>query len=407
MDFSDTPVEAAYRRKAKSWLAENATSWSAEGGSMLARSVDASTIREAKAWQAMKAAAGFAGISWPKEFGGQGGTQIEEVIYRQEEAQHQVPRGVLEIGLGMCLPVVGAWGTAEQRERFMRTGLHGEEIWCQLFSEPSGGSDVAGVRTRAVRDGDAWVINGQKVWTSGAHFSDFGVLLARTDPTVAKHKGLTMFIVDMKAPGIEVRPIKQFSGRSEFNEVFFTDVRVSDGNRLGAENQGWQVVITTLMLERFMIGEGFGLIGWPEILKLAKSARIAGKPAHEDGRVRERVAQWYVDSEGLRLLHCRTLTALSKQRAPGPESSVIKVVAASQAQQAAYFAMDLRGRSGLLTSTDLGPEWLDVEATWAYGAGMRIGGGTDEILRNVIAERILGLPGEPRVDKTGRSTAQR
>jgi alkylation response protein AidB-like acyl-CoA dehydrogenase len=203
----------------------------------------------------------------------------------------------------------------------------------------------------------------------------------------------------MKAPGIKVRPIKQLTGRCEFNEVFFTDVQLSDRSRLGPENQGWQVVITMLMLERFMIGDGFGFIGWQEILKLAMLARIAGKPAYEDGRVRERIAQWYIESEGLRLLQCRMLTALSKRQMPGPESSVIKIVAASQAQQAAYFAMDLRGRGGLMTSEELGPEWLDVEASWAYGAGMRIGGGTDEILRNVIAERVLGLPGDPRSDK--------
>ena len=210
--------------------------------------------QRAKAWQAKKADAGYAGITWSKDWGGRGGTAIQQVIYDQEEAKYAVPRGLFDIGLGMCIPTICTWGTQEQRDRFARKALRGEEIWCQLFSEPAAGSDLAGLRTRAERDGDHWIVNGQKIWTSGAHYCDYGVLVTRSDFSAKKHKGLTYFFIDMKSPGIEIRPIKQISGASHFNEVFFTDVRMPDSQRLGAVGEGWKVSLTTLMNERYTIG---------------------------------------------------------------------------------------------------------------------------------------------------------
>lgn len=399
MDFNDTPEEARFRAEARAWLDANAEKRDRRRVAVPAQSRNDQAVRVAKAWQAKKAQAGFAGITWDKAVGGRGLPQIYDAIWRQEESQFEVPQGVLEIGLSMCVPSVAMWGTPAQKERYIKTALYGQEIWCQLFSEPESGSDVAGARTRAVREGDDWVVNGSKIWTTGAHFSDFGVLLTRTDPSASKHKGLTMFIVDMKAVGIEVRPIRQLNGSSEFTEVFFTNVRIPDANRLGPENQGWQVVIATLMLERFAVGAALGFMDWAEIMKLARSVELRGRPAVEDGRIRERIATWYINSEALKLLHYRALTALSKGGMPGPESSITKIVAASQAQQISYLAMDLKDRAGMLTSEELGPSWGDVEAAWTWSAGMRIGGGTDEILRNIIAERILGLPPEPRLDK--------
>jgi acyl-CoA dehydrogenase len=235
MDFNDTPQEAAFRKEVRAWLDANATRKSDDKKSFRARSDDPNLLRQAKEWQAKKAAAGYARLTWPKEFGGRGASPILQVIYQQEESNYLVPLGFFDIGLGMCIPTMLAYAGPEHLKRYVKPALYGEEVWCQLFSEPAAGSDVAGIRTRAERaqlpdGGDGWVINGQKVWTSGAHYSDFGIIITRTDPSVPKHQGLTMFFLSMKTPGIEVRPIKQMSGGANFNEVFFTDVRVPDGS---------------------------------------------------------------------------------------------------------------------------------------------------------------------------------
>src|SRR6476469_4730691 len=229
MDFNDTPDEAAYRAKVREWLADNSDAlgqpWS---------------VGAAKAWQKRKYDAGYVGITWPKAVGGQARPAMEQIIFNQEEAKHDAPTGLYAIGLGMCIPTVFTHALSPDIvERYVPVAMRGEEVWCQLFSEPSAGSGLAAIRTRAERDGDWWGINGQKVWTSNAHLSDFGIIVTRTDPTVPKHKGLTMFIVDFKDPGVEVRPIKQMSGDSGFNEVFFTDVRIHDTHRLGGVGEGW------------------------------------------------------------------------------------------------------------------------------------------------------------------------
>ena len=324
MDFDDTKEEAAFRKECYDWLSQNARLKSASGENSRNRSnmSDDELVKRAKEWQAKKAAAGYAQITWPKEWGGRGGTPIESVIYSQEEAKFSVPGGVFEIGLGMCVPTVMTYADPETCKRVVGPALRGEEIWCQLFSEPAAGSDVAGIRTKAEKDGDEWVINGQKVWTSGAQFSDFGIIITRTDPNVPKHKGLTMFWLDMKSPGVEVRPIKQMSGDSGFNEVFFTDVRVKDSQRLGEVGQGWKSAITTLMNERLAVGGGAGAGDFGELLALARSTEMEEGAAIAQSSVREKIADWYVESQGLKLNRFRTITALSKGTAPGPEASI-------------------------------------------------------------------------------------
>ena len=401
MDFDDTKEEAAFRKECYDWLSQNARLKSASGENSRNRSnmSDDELVKRAKEWQAKKAAAGYAQITWPKEWGGRGGTPIESVIYSQEEAKFSVPGGVFEIGLGMCVPTVMTYADPETCKRVVGPALRGEEIWCQLFSEPAAGSDVAGIRTKAEKDGDEWVINGQKVWTSGAQFSDFGIIITRTDPNVPKHKGLTMFWLDMKSPGVEVRPIKQMSGDSGFNEVFFTDVRVKGSQRLGEVGQGWKSAITTLMNERLAVGGGAGAGDFGELLALARSTEMEEGAAIAQSSVREKIADWYVESQGLKLNRFRTITALSKGTAPGPEASIGKIVSAPKMQDLAAFAMDMEDMGGIITDRSIAPLNGGFQAQWFGAAGYRIAGGTDEILRNIVAERVLGLPQDVRVDK--------
>ena len=399
MDFNDTKEEAAFREEVKSWLKENASKGEKVGGRYDAIDVQEDALSRARDWQAKKAEAGYAAITWPKEFGGLGGTAIQSVIYSQEEAKYNVPTGFFEIGLGMCIPTMMAWATKEQNERFVKPALYGEEVWCQLFSEPSAGSDVAGVRTKAEKDGDDWIINGQKVWTSGAHFSDFGIIVVRTDPNVAKHKGLSFFFLDMKSAGIEVKPIRQISGGSNFNEVFFTDVRVPDSQRLGDVGQGWKVALTTLMNERLAIGVPKSA-DYSSLTSAAKEVNLNDEPAIKNDLVRSKIADWYIQAEGLKYTKMRTLTALSKGETPGPESSIGKIVSAPKMQDLASFAMDLQGAAGIINDAEIALLHSIFQSQWLSAAGYRIAGGTDEILRNIVAERVLGLPQDVRVDKS-------
>lgn len=398
MDFNDTPEEAAYRAKARAWLEANAKPRTAKSPKFDQIDVQ-DLLKRSKDWQAKKAEAGFACITWPKAWGGQGGSQIEHVIYSQEEANFEVFSQIFSIGLGMCMPTVMVWGKEEHKQRFVGPAIRGDEVWCQLFSEPSGGSDLAGARTKAEKDGDEWVINGQKVWTTGAQLADYGILLLRTDPTVPKHKGLTMFWIDMKAPGVEVRPIKQMSGGSSFNEVFFTDLRVKDDQRLGEPGEGWQVAMTTLMNERFAVNAGFGDATVTDLIGLARDSEVGGMAALDHGAIRAKIADWYIQEQGLRFTHYRMLTALSQGGTPGPESSITKILAAKKMQDLGSFAMDLQGEGGLIRDAKLSAGGAGYQDQWFEGAGMRIGGGTDEILRNIVSERILGMPGDIRVDK--------
>ena len=396
MDFNDTHEEAAFRKEVRAWLEANATRKSDDRSTTRARIDDVAALPKAREWQAKKAKAGYARITWPKEYGGMGGTPIQQVIYSQEEDDFLVPQGFFDIGLGMCIPTLMAYGKPEDLRRYVKPALHGEEIWCQLFSEPAAGSDVAGIRTRAERDGDSWIVDGQKVWTSGAHYCDYGIVITRTDPSVPKHQGLTMFYLDMKSPGVEVRPIRQISGTANFNEVFFTDVRIPDSQRLGKVGEGWKVALTTLMNERLAVGTRQGL-DFDELLDLARRTELEDGPAIRNGAVRARIAEWYVQSQGLKYTTFRTLTALSKGQTPGPESSIGKIVAAPKMQATGAFGMELMGQAGILDSDVPGAG--AYQAQWIGGAGYRIAGGTDEILRNIVAERVLGLPADVRVDK--------
>jgi acyl-CoA dehydrogenase len=394
MDFDDTPAEAAFRAEVRAWLAANAEPKRHARDFVGDGLPPHERLAAARAWQARKAAAGYAAVTWPRELGGLGGTAVQQLIVRQEESRFRSTFGIFEIGLGMCLPTLMAYGSEAHKARRIRPGLYGQEIWCQMFSEPAAGSDVAGVLTRARPEGPHWVVNGQKVWTTGAQFSDFGLLLARTDPTAPKHAGLTMFFVDMKSPGIEVRPIRQMDGDSEFNEVFLTDVRVPDDQRLGAVGAGWKVALTTLMHERLSVGAEIGLLNFDALWSVVQGAGCLDEPLAV-----EHLADAWVAEEGLRLHHCRSLTALSRGSTPGPEQSIAKLVKATLAQRMATFALQLRGEAGQVGDDDPTSDQHVVERTWTRAAAMRIAGGTDEILRNIIAERVLGLPEEARLDK--------
>ncbi len=403
MDFKDSTPEAAFRAKCRAWLEANAER-KQRVDELYGRGLgQAEMVEASRAWQACKAHAGFGAITWDKALGGLGGTPMQEMIYREEEGQFLVPRNAFAVSLGMVIPALAAHGSDAQRARFVEPALYGRELWCQLLSEPDAGSDLGMVRTRAERctDGrDGWLLKGQKVWTTYAQFADFGMVLARTDPDKPKFDGLTCFYVDMRAAGVEVRPIRQASGEAEFNEVFLNEVFVPDTQRIGEVCAGWKVTMTALMSERLSIGGVIPPGLWQRGLALMREAPgFDGAPAIEDGRMRERLAELYMNTQGLWLMQARALTALGRGEAPGPELSVAKIVGARTLQDFAYLAFDLKGQQSMLTSELLGDSWSNVEDLWFGAAGMRIAGGTDEIVKNSVGERVLGLPGEPRTDK--------
>jgi alkylation response protein AidB-like acyl-CoA dehydrogenase len=400
MDFNDTSEETKFRAEARAFLEANLEPKSAESERMARRLKPVDYLKAAKEYQKRKAEAGFAGITWAKEHGGRGLAPIFNVIFSQEEAKFDAPSAPFAIGLGMCVPTVIAFGDDATKQRYVAKALGGEEIWCQLFSEPGAGSDVAASKTKAVRDGDDWIVNGQKVWTTGAHFSDFGILLARTNPDVEKHKGLTMFIVDMKSPGVDVRQIHQMSGGRDFNEVYFTDVRIPDKNRLGEPGQGWGVALVTLMNERLAVGGSYG----PDYKEIFEFARTINSPTGEGPLIkneafRQKLADWIVRAEGYKLAKFRTMTALSRGQTPGPESSIGKVINANQMMDIANMAIEAQDHYGIISDPELAPLEGAFHQSYMFAPGLRIAGGTDEILKNIIAERVLGLPQEPRADK--------
>jgi len=402
MDFNDTPEEAAFRTTVRAWLEANATRRveGEAGASILSmEGGDADMVARSKAWQKLKAAQGYAAISWPKEYGGMGGTPMQNVIYSQEEAQFDVSSDLFILGLGLAMPTLMVLGSPAQKERFIKPALYGEEIWCQLFSEPGAGSDLAGVRTRAEKDGDEWVVNGQKIWTTLGHIADWGILVARTDPNKPKHKGLSFFLLDMKTPGITVKQIKQISGASSFNEIFFENVRIPDANRVGNEGDGWKAALTVLMNERVVVGNMSAGHGVGEFLALARDTQLGDGPAIRNSAVREKIADWYIQSEGLKYIHYRTLTAISKGVTPGAENAIAKAVGAVYGQDLPHFAMELMDMGGIIRDPALSPQEAGFQEAWIMSPALRIGGGTDEILRNIIAEQVLGLPGDIRVDK--------
>lgn len=402
MDFSDTKEEAAFRASARSWIAENAPDYLHEylstSGFGSTRTGQYDVLAEARKWQKKKADGGWACIQWPEAYGGRGATPIQSVIWSQEEGVYGRLSGMFIIGQGMCAPTMMAFAAEDHKKRYLPKLASGEEIWCQLFSEPNSGSDLAGLRTRAERDGDDWVINGQKIWTSGAQNSDFGILITRTDPELPKHNGLTMFFLDMRSTGVEIVPIKQANGDSGFNEVYFDNVRVPDSQRLGDVGDGWRVSLTTLMNERLAIGGGIAT-GFPEMKELVDELRVATGSAINDPAVRSKLADWYAKSAGLKNTGSRAISAVSRGETPGPENSIGKLVAGGLMQDIAKFSIDLQGLSGVIMDPEIAAGSARLQAMLMRSPAVRIEGGTDQILRNIISERVLGLPADMRADK--------
>lgn len=389
MDFQDTPEQAAFRTAAHAFLSEH---WPLRApGEKPAPYVDlddAKLVSRIKDWQASKLENGWACLEWPVEFGGRGVSAIEAVIFEDEERQFATPPvNLFLIGHGMLGPTIMAHGTQEQKDAYLRPMARGDTIWCQLFSEPSGGSDLAAVRTSARSEGDDWVISGQKIWTSAAHIGDYAVCVTRSDPASEKHRGLTCFVVDLKMPGVEVRPIRQMDGSSDFNEVFLDDLRLPDSMRLGEEGKGWQVVLTCLMNERAALAGGLWTAGIDELVKLAREVEIEGRPAIEDSATIARIADLHLRIRGVERVVLRSVTALAKGLPVGPEASIAKLVLGRTGQEIASFALELQGQGGLVHD-----DHSDFATAFLRSPALRLAGGTDEILRNTIAERVLGMP---------------
>lgn len=355
---------------------------------------EAAHVQECRDWQAVLAANSWAGIAWAKECHGRGATIGQARIFAQEESHFEVSSGVFMVATGMVGPTIIAHGTQAQKDYFLPRMLNGEHIWCQLFSEPGAGSDLAGLATCAVRDGDQFIVNGQKVWTSGAHFSDWAMLLVRTDSDVPKHRGITYILVDMRSPGITVRPLRQITGHAHFNEVFLTDVSIPVANVLGEINGGWGVAQTTLGNERSMIGGGGSGIGFKSLLHLARTSGCANDPI-----VRQELARSYTRFELLGWLSHRARARSKLGLPPGPEASVMKLAVSERVAADGDLALAIEGANGMLTSTDAPQDGM-FQQMFLNQWSVRIGGGTEQIQRNVLGERVLGLPSEPRPDKT-------
>jgi alkylation response protein AidB-like acyl-CoA dehydrogenase len=336
---------------------------------------------------------GWAGLTWPVEYGGRGMSNRFARIFLQEQNHFNVTQGMFSVALNMVGPTIMAHGTEEQKKELLPRILSGEHLWCQLYSEPGAGSDLAGMTTRAERDGDEWVVNGQKVWNSGAHYADMGILLARTNWDVPKHRGITYFLVDMQSPGIEVRPLKQITGHAHFNETFLTDVRIPHANVLGDVDDGWRVAQTTLMHERNMIGGGGSGVGFANILDLARETGRTDEPV-----MRQRLAESYTRFEILKWLAQRSRAAAARGKVVGPEASVMKLLMSIRVARDGDLVLALEGPGGMLAGADA-PEKGTWQQVFLGQFGIRIGGGTEEIQRNVIGERVLGLPSDIRVDK--------
>lgn len=398
MDFNDSPEEAAFRTEARAWLATHAPAHELTPG---AKIPDTEEADRGRAWMRELHGGGWAGLTFPKTLGGRGLPGSLAVIFSEEEGGYNLPKGPFtSIGTGMALPVIARHGNDAQRAKFIAPTLKGDVTWCQLFSEPSAGSDLANLRTKAVPADDGsgdWIVNGQKVWSSWAHLTDWAILVVRTDPKVPKHKGLTFFVVDMKTPGIETRPIRQISGASEFNETFLTDVRIPDANRIGAVGEGWACCMTVLMGER--LGSGAHRSGVGNLLALAAGTPDGrGGSMLDDGSVRQRLAEALAEEQGERFFQARLRTMVSKGENPGALAGMVKLAYASRYQQTNGLGIELRGLSAIAPDP-ADSAVRDMQYDYIYSTVMRIAGGADEVLRNQIAERVLGMPGEVRMDK--------
>lgn len=397
VDFDDTPEEAAFRAEARAFVAAHAPDAAEWADLWPPRTIDhdrdARFVAMSRAWQRTKYDHGFAGLHWPSAFGGRGLPALMESIFGEEEGPSAYLSGTFSVGIGMVGPTIIEHGTDEQKRAFLDPMLRGEQVWCQLFSEPNAGSDLAALQTRAVRDGDEWVVRGQKVWTSGAHYSDWGILLARTDLDAPKHKGITCFLLDMATPGIDIRPLRQATGSAEFNEVFLTDVRIPDANRLGPVHEGWRVGLTTLNSERASIGANAHIVPVARVADLARRCGVIDDPV-----VRQELAAFHTRQQLMVWLSWRSRTALSKGEPLGPESSVMKLAMSRHLERMGNLVLAVQGAAGMLDLADAVDDG-DWQGYFLFQWASRIGGGTDQVQRNIIGERSLGLPAEPRLDK--------
>jgi len=392
MDFSYSPTEEKFRQEVRSWLEANLPEDLREG-----RDEELSQNERwerHRAWHKKLYEGGWVGLWWPKEYGGRGASVIEQALFNEELGRTGAPSGVNMNGITLLGPTLMHWGTEEQKKRFLPKILPAEEIWCQGYSEPGSGSDLASLQTRAVEDGDYFVVNGQKVWTSQAQYSDWCFLLVRTDPNAPKHQGISYILVDMHSPGITVRPLVQITGDAEFNEVFFEDVRVPKKNLVGELNRGWMVAITTLMFERVATGSFFRFEKlMPQLIDLARRIELNGRPAIEDTSVRQQLAQFAIEAAAIKYNDLRRLTRQLKGQPPGPEGSFSKITTTELNFRIANFAMELLGPYSVLEKGSL---FAMDHARWARRMlGARAGtiaAGTNEIQRGIIGERVLGLP---------------
>jgi alkylation response protein AidB-like acyl-CoA dehydrogenase len=385
VDFRDSPEESSFRTELRSWIEHNIP----EADRDISVSRYRYSERTLRDWSKRLHEAGYAGLTWPKEYGGAGAPYNHQAILLEEMARAEAPEHIGLIGLGMAGPTIIAHGTEEQKSRHLPRILSGDEVWCQGFSEPESGSDLASLKTRAVRDDGHFVVNGQKVWSSYAHIADYCILVARTNPDAPKHKGITYLLVDMRSDGVEVRPLRQITGEAEFNEIFFTDVRVPVENVLDEIDNGWRVAMTTLLHERGTLG--FALTARLEVAtrKLVELARNGG--AADDPLIRDRVARQWIELQALKLTNYRALTTLVKTGVPGPEGSVAKLHWSESNQRLTKLALEMLGPFAQLDGED-----STLLGYWQYhqlrSRGNTIEAGTSEILRNIIAERVLDLP---------------
>jgi len=387
MDFDDTPREAEIRAEARAFLAEAWPRWRAEHH---IQGDPPYALEAMRAWQRTLADAGWGAPMWPVEHGGRGYGPVENTIWSQEKARAgaNVPFNI--VGFGMAGPTIITHGTPEQQTAHVPAILRGEKIWCQLFSEPGAGSDLAGLSTKATRVGDSWIIEGQKVWSSDADVADHGILLARHDPSLPKHQGLTYFIADMRAPGVDVRPLRQLNGDAHFSEVFLNEVRILDADRIGEVGEGWTVARTTLLWERMSLGDATAGITFPfsRLVQIARARAGRVDPVDRDDLVRI-----YVQEKLLALLNARVVSKIARGEIPTAKGSILKLMLANLGTEAATLGLRLLGGDGMLRGSR-GPE-----EAFLWEKAMHIGGGTDEVQRNQIAERVLGLPRDPQPDR--------
>jgi alkylation response protein AidB-like acyl-CoA dehydrogenase len=390
MNFDFTPEQEAFRKDVRAWLEANLPD-DLRGRAFASSRADRDEVARLRAWQKTMAEAGYVGMDWPREYGGRGASIVEMVILYQEMARAESPQLVNRGGVSMLGPTLMKYGTPAQRTRFLRKILTAEELWCQGFSEPNAGSDLANLQTRAVRDGDHYVLNGQKVWTSMGHVADWGFFLVRTDPSAAKHKGISFLLVDMKTPGITVRPLRQMTGEAEFNETFLDNVRVPVANLVGKEHEGWGVAITTLAYERDLLTFIRHISLRNALHRLVKLVQARGRAG--DPVIRQKVAALWIGEQALQLNAYRSLTRILRGGQPGPEGSTSKLFWSHLDQELALAATEVIGPYAQIAE---GSPWAPDDGQWEFyellarASGIRAG--TTEILKNILGERVLGLP---------------